>query len=124
MARLGIQEEQKLLVLKYISGLSPYIQQEMDFLTVNTLVDAFHYANKLEAKQKRKICFVKKPTSRTSNKKSPADSDNSKDPSQLTPLKANNQNKNFQKDRRDHNKHVPTDKWCDYHNSTRHDTLE
>ena len=50
MARLGIQEEEKLLVLKYVSGLSPYIQQEMEFLTVSMLADAFHYDIKLEAK--------------------------------------------------------------------------
>ena len=49
MARLGIQKEEKLLVLKYVNGLSPYIQQEMDFLTANTLADSFHYASKLEA---------------------------------------------------------------------------
>ena len=42
MARLAIKEEEKLLVLMYLNGLSPYIQQDMDFLTVNTLVDAFH----------------------------------------------------------------------------------
>ena len=41
MARLGVQEEEKLLVLKYVNGLSPYIQQEMEFLTVNFPMDAF-----------------------------------------------------------------------------------
>ena len=50
MARLGIQGEDKFLILKYISGLSLYIQQDMEFLTVSTLVDAFHYVNKIEAK--------------------------------------------------------------------------
>ena len=50
MERLGIKEEEKLLVMKYVKGLSPYIQQEMEFLTVNMLVDAFHYVSKLEAK--------------------------------------------------------------------------
>ena len=49
MARLGVQEEEKLLVLKYIGGLSPYIQQEMEFLVVSTLTDVFHYIIKLEA---------------------------------------------------------------------------
>ena len=61
MARLGVQEEEKLLVLKYVSILSPYIQQEMEFLTVSTLANAFHYTSKLEAKQKGKICFTNKP---------------------------------------------------------------
>ena len=60
MARLGIQEEEKLLVLKYINGLSPYIQQEMEFLTVSMLADAFHYANKLEDKQKGNARFTNK----------------------------------------------------------------
>ena len=54
MARLGIQEEEKFLVVKYVSGFSLYIQQEMEFLTVNMLADAFHYTSKLEAKQKGK----------------------------------------------------------------------
>ena len=81
MVILGIQEEEKLLVLKYVSGLSPYIQKEMEFLTVSMLVDAFHYTNKLEAKQKGKIGFMNKPTGRTSEKKSPANSDKFKNPS-------------------------------------------
>ena len=61
--RLGVQEEEKLLFLKYVSGLSPYIQQEMEFLTVIILVDAFHYAIEIEAKQKGKTRFDNKPTS-------------------------------------------------------------
>ena len=69
MARLGVQEEEKLVVLKYVSGLSPYIQQEMEFLTISTLENAFHYARKLEAKQKGKLHFTNKPTCQTSNKK-------------------------------------------------------
>ena len=95
MARLGIQEEEKFLVLKYISGLSPCIQQEMEFLMVSTLADAFHYVNKLEAKQKGKSHFANKPTCRTSDKKSPADSDKFKHPSQLTPPNSYHHKKKF-----------------------------
>ena len=62
MAILGVQEEEKLLVLNYLNGLSPYIYQEMEFLTISTLSDAFHYAIKLESKQKGKIRFANKPT--------------------------------------------------------------
>ena len=62
MARVGVQEEDKLLILSYIIGLSPYIQQDMEFLIVSTLADAFHYAIKIEAKQKGKTCFMNKPT--------------------------------------------------------------
>ena len=80
MVRVGVQEEEKFLVLKYVSGLSPYIQQEMDFLTVSALKDAFHYARKIEAKQKGKIRFTNKTTSRTSEKKSPTNSDKFKNP--------------------------------------------
>ena len=69
MARLSIQEEDKLLVLKYVSRLSPCIQQEMEFLTISTLAGAFHYAGKIEAKQKGKACFMNKPIGRTFNKK-------------------------------------------------------
>ena len=85
MARLGIQEEEKSLVLKYVSVLSPYIQQEMEFLTISTLADAFHYTSKLEAKKKGKARFTNKPSGRTSDKKSPADSDKFKNPSHPTP---------------------------------------
>ena len=62
MARLGVQEEEKLFVLKYVNGLSQYIQQEMEFLNVSTLTDAFHYTVKLEDKQKGKTRFTNKPT--------------------------------------------------------------
>ena len=75
MARLGIQEEEKLLVMKYISGLSPYIQQEMEFLIVTTIMDAFYYTSNIESKQKGKPDFTNKPTGRTSHKKSLANSD-------------------------------------------------
>ena len=81
MAILGVQEEEKLLVLKYVSGLSLYIQQEMDLMTFSMHAYAFHYASKLEAKQKGKARFANKPTGRTSDKKSLADSDKFKNPS-------------------------------------------
>ena len=57
----------------------------MEFLIVSTLVDAFHYAKKLEAKQKGKASFSNKPTSRTSDKKSSVDYDKLKKPSQPNP---------------------------------------
>ena len=81
MARLGVQEEEKLLVLKYVNGLSPYIQQEMDFLSVIMLANAFHYSIKLEAKQKGKSHFVNKPRGWTFDKKSLVDSDKFKNAS-------------------------------------------
>ena len=74
MARLGIQKEEKNIFLKYIGGLSPYIHQEMDFMTVSMIVYAFHYANKIESKQKGKAHLVNKPIGRTSNRKSSVDS--------------------------------------------------
>ena len=96
----------------------------MEFLNVSTLADAFHYTSKLEAKQKGKIRFVNKPTNRTSDKKSPANSNKFKNPSQPTPPKPDHQKKKFQKDKRDRNKQAPTGKWCDYHSSSWHDKLE
>ena len=95
MARLGVQEEDKLLVLKYVSDLSPYIQQEMEFLTVSMLADAFHYVVKLETKKKGKARFVNKPTGRTSDKKSLVNSEKSKNHSQSTPPKLDHQEKKF-----------------------------
>ena len=69
---------------KYVSELSLYIQQEMKFMTVSALVNAFHYASKIESKHKGKSCFVTKPLGRTSDKKSLADSNKSRHPSQPT----------------------------------------
>jgi hypothetical protein len=54
MAQLGIKEEEKILVLKYISGLSSYIQQENEFLSIYTLAKYVHYNIKLEEKFKGK----------------------------------------------------------------------
>ena len=101
-----------------------YIEQEMDFLTISALADAFHDAIKIEAKHKGKICFMNKPTGQTFNKKSPVDSDKFKNPSQPTPPNPDHPKKNFQKDKRDHNKQTPIEKWCDYHSSPWHDTSE
>ena len=85
MARLAIKEENKFIFLTYLNGLSPYIQQNMEFLTISTLADAFHYTSKIEAKQKGKSCFANKPIGQTSDKKSLANSDNFKHPYQPTP---------------------------------------
>ena len=60
-ARLGIQEEEKLLILKYVNSLSLYIQQDMEFMTISMLADAFQYNFNLEAKQKGKARFANKP---------------------------------------------------------------
>ena len=124
MARLGVQEEEKLLVLKYVNGLSLYIQKVMEFLTISTLADAFHYTSKLEAKHKGKSRFMTKPTGRTSDKKSPIDSDKSRYPSQWTSPKQDHGKKHSQKDKRDHSKQPSIGKWYDYHNSSWHDTSE
>ena len=95
MARLGMQGEEKLLVLKYVSGLSPYIQQDIEFLTISTFVDAFHYTIKLEAKQKSKARFMNKPIGQTYDKKSLTDFDKFKNPSQSTTPKTGHQKKKF-----------------------------
>ena len=76
----------------------------MEFMTVSTLADAFHYTSKIEAKQKGKTCFMNKKIGQTSDKKSPADFNKFKNPSQSTPLKPDHQKKKFQKDKRDRNK--------------------
>ena len=91
-------------------------------MTSSTLADAFHYANKLESKQEGKICFTNKPTGRTFDKKSPANTDKYKNPSQQTLPKYEHPKNNFQKDKRDRNKQNPTRKWGDYHNSSWNDT--
>ena len=124
VAILGVQEEEKLLVLKYINGLSQYIQQEMEFLTVKALADAFHYTMKLEAKQKGKACFTDKQTGRKSDKKSLVDCEQSKNPSQPTLPNIDYHKNKFQKDKKDRNKKYLTRIWRDYHNSTWYDILE
>ena len=95
MARLSIQEEEKLLVVKYVRNLSPYIHQEMEFLIVSMLADAFHYENKIEAKQKGKIHFANKTTVPTSDKKLSAESNKFDNPSQQNPPNPDHQKKKF-----------------------------
>ena len=67
---------------------------------------------------------MNKPIGQTSDKKSPADSYDFKNPSQSTLSNLDHQKKSFQKDKRDSSKKTPTGKWCDYHSSSWHDTLE
>ena len=81
--------------MKYINNLSPYIHQEMDFLTVRMLSDAFDYENQIEAIKKGKIHIMKKPTGPTSDKKFSADSDKFENPSPQNPPKPDHQKKNF-----------------------------
>ena len=76
----------------------------MEFLTVSTLADAFHYVSKLEAKQKGKAHFMNKPTCLTFDKKSSIDSDKSKKSSQSTSPKPDYHNNKFQKEKKDHSK--------------------
>ena len=64
--------------MKHVSILSPYIQQDMEFLTVGTFAYAFLNASNIEAKEKVKPCFMAKPIGWTSNKKLSADPDKSK----------------------------------------------
>ena len=78
----------------------------MEFLTVCTLANAFHYANKIEVKQARNSHFMNKPTGRTSDKKSPTGFDKFMNPSQSTPPKPDHQKKNFHKEKRDHKKKI------------------
>ena len=87
----------------------------MEFLTFIPLAYEVHYASNIEAKQKGKTCFMNKPTGQTSEKKLPSESDNFKNPSQLTPSNPDHYKKKFQKDKRYHNKQIPTRKWCDCH---------
>ena len=76
----------------------------MEFLTVIVLVDAFHHTNKIEAKQKGKSHFMNKQTGRSSDKKSSANSDKVKHPSQPNLVMPNHHKKNFKKDKKDCNK--------------------
>ena len=43
--------------MEYINDLSSYIHQEMDFLIVRMLSNAFDYENKIEAIKKRKDTY-------------------------------------------------------------------
>ena len=81
--------------MKYINDLSPYIHQEMDFLIVRMLSEAFDYEKKIEAIKKAKIHIMNKPTCPTSDKKFSADSDKFENPSPQNPPNPDHQKKNF-----------------------------
>ena len=59
----------------------------MEFITVSTFTDAFHYASNLEDKQKGQAHFATKSIGEASDKKSPFNSNKSRHPSELTPPK-------------------------------------
>ena len=96
----------------------------MEFLTVSMLAYEFHYANKLKSKKRGKPCFVTNPTSRRFNKNSLADFDKSRNPSQPNLPNPDYHKKHSQKEKREHRKQSPTEKWRDYHNSSWHDMSE
>ena len=96
----------------------------MEFLIDSTLVDRFHYTNNIKAKQEGKPCFTIKTTGQTFDKKEPAEYEKSRQPSQPTPPNPDHGKKHSQKEKREHRKEPPTRKWCDYHNSSWHDTPE
>lgn len=50
--KLGIKDLEKHLVLKYHNCLHRYIQEEMEFLDISSLVRAYRYATKIEQKFK------------------------------------------------------------------------
>jgi hypothetical protein len=52
-SKLGIQDYERHLVLKYHIGLHNYIQTEMDFLEISSLGDAYRYVIKIEEKFKQ-----------------------------------------------------------------------
>jgi len=81
--------------MEYVNDLSPYIHQEMDFLIVRMLSEAFDYESKIEAIKKGKIHITNKPTCPTSNKKFLADSDKFKNPSLQNLPKPDHQKKKF-----------------------------
>ena len=104
MARLGVKEEEKLLFVKYVNILSSYIHQCIEFLTISMIADTFHYTSNIEANNKGKSHFTTNLIGQKSDKKSLANFDKFKNPSQQTQPKADNQKKKLQKDKRDHNK--------------------
>lgn len=125
MARLGVQEEEKLLVLKYVSGLSPYIQQEMEFLTVK--LSRMHSAMLASLKQSRK----EKNASRLSQHDDHSTRSLRRQPiptssnAHLTRLRLSKiRVRDSQRDKRECSKQPPAEKWCDYHHSSWHDASE
>jgi hypothetical protein len=52
--KLGIKYLEKNLVLKYLSCMHRYIQEEMEFLDISSLGVAYRYAAKIEQKFKQK----------------------------------------------------------------------
>jgi hypothetical protein len=52
-SRLGINDSERHLVLKYCSDMPMYIQTKMDFLGISSLVATYQYAVKIEQKFKK-----------------------------------------------------------------------
>jgi hypothetical protein len=52
--KLGIKDSERHLMLKYHGTLHRYIQTEMEFMDISSLVTAYRYAVKIEQKLKQK----------------------------------------------------------------------
>jgi hypothetical protein len=116
---LGIKDSEKPLVLKYRICLHRYIQEEMEFLNISSLVVAYRYATKIKQKfkqKKRDFGSVNqkqgKGTPKPQNKGTSQGGtahDNSPKPQAK---------KNTMKPKKD------TGKWCEFHKSSTHNTSE
>ena len=109
--------------MKYINSLDPYIQQEIEFITIGTLINASYYTIKIDMKLKEKGCFLTKPTSQPFDKiyESTTNFDKSKWSSQNISQNSYQGKKPLKKDKGKNSKQPTTQKWCDYHSSSWHD---
>jgi len=112
--KLGIKDFERHLVLKYRGALHRYIQNEMDFLDISSLGDAYPYAVKIEQKFKHQNKWEFGSANQQQTKYG-------KDGPNKQSLK--NQSKTHEKKGHGKTKKV-TGKWCDFHKIPLHNTDE
>jgi hypothetical protein len=112
--KLGIKDFERHRVLKYRGALHRYIQTEMDFLDISSIGDAYRYAVKIKQK-------VKHQNKRDFGSANPQQPKYDKD----DPKKHLLENQSKPQEKKGHGKtKKDTEKWCDFHKRTWHNTDE
>jgi hypothetical protein len=68
-SNLGIEDYERILVLKYRSGLHRYIQTKMDFLDISSLGFSYRYAVKIERNSRSRVSGKSMDRARKANLK-------------------------------------------------------